>query len=178
MNTLLDTSYQLAQVHAPVPAKCQDTGHASSGLFSSSFMWWMDPKHQAWGSKFISGGWVPGGVVMSRPETFLPFKYLQGKAEAFLEDLSNRQWVKELSVCGQNRKREKKLKRSLIICMSFGELFEDICFTNLLCFKNGYVNSKENLKTLSLMLLIIEYCIVFLFKTRVTENLRNMSLLT
>lgn len=47
---------------------------------------------------------------MSRPETFLPFKYLQGKAEAFLEDLSNRQWVKELSVCDQNRKR-KKIKK-------------------------------------------------------------------
>lgn len=44
---------------------------------------------------------------MSRAETFLPFKYLQGKLEALFEDLSNWQRIKELSVCGQNRKREK-----------------------------------------------------------------------
>lgn len=72
--------------------------------------------------------------------------------------------------------KEKKIKKIIeIICISFGELFEDICFTNLLCLNSGCANSKENVKMLSLMLLIIEYCIVFLFKTRATEKLRNMS---
>ena len=73
---------------------------------------------------------------------------------------------------------KQKFKRPLIIPISFGESFEDICFTNLFHFNNGCVNFKENLKKSSPPFLIIEYCIVFLFKPRAIENVRNMSVLT
>lgn len=40
------------------------------------------------------------------------------------------------------------------------------------------MNSTENLKMFPLLFLIIEYCIVFLFRPKAIENLRNMSVLT